>query len=107
MEYSRKVLPTPSDPFPIPHTRLDRLTLSFIHRKIHEWVKEHGGGTIIPFSGSFEFELQVTPDDQKKQFQVDQVRVAFPKSRLPVLPIVQSNYSLTLRKTDTLFYSSQ
>ena len=104
MEYSRKVLPTPSDPFPIPHTRLDRLTLSFIHRKIHEWVKEHGGGTIIPFSGSFEFELQVTPDDQKKQFQVDQVRVAFPKSRLPVLPIVQSNYSLTLRKTDTLFY---
>jgi chromosome segregation ATPase len=32
---------------------------------------------------------------------------AFPKSRLPVLPIVQSNYSYTLRNTDTLFYLSQ
>ncbi len=27
----------------------------------------------------------------------------FTKSRLPVLPIVQSNYSLTSRKIDTLF----
>ncbi len=39
--------------------------------KIHEWVKEHGGGTIIPFSGAFECELQDTPEDQKAQFQVD------------------------------------
>ena len=31
----------------------------------------------------------------------------FPNYRRPVLPIVQSNYSLTSRKTDTLFYPSQ
>ena len=40
--------------------------------KIHEWVQAHGGGTIIPFSGAFESELQDTPDDEKAQFQKDQ-----------------------------------
>ena len=40
--------------------------------KIHEWVKAHGGGTIIPFSGAFECELQDTPEDEKVQFQKDQ-----------------------------------
>jgi obg-like ATPase 1 len=40
--------------------------------KIHEWVKGHGGGQIIPFSGGFECELQNTPDDGKVQFQKDQ-----------------------------------
>ena len=39
--------------------------------KIHEWVKAHGGGTIIPFSGAFESELQDTPEDEKEQFQKD------------------------------------
>jgi obg-like ATPase 1 len=33
--------------------------------KIHEWVKGNGGGTIIPFSGAFECELQDTPEDEK------------------------------------------
>ena len=40
--------------------------------KIRDWVEAHGGGTIIPFSGTFECELQNTPDDQKEQFQKDQ-----------------------------------
>ena len=35
------------------------------------------------------------------------VLARFPNYRRPVLPIVQSNYSLTSRKTDTLFYPSQ
>ena len=39
--------------------------------KIHAWVMEHGGGTIIPFSGAFECELQDVPEDEKAQFQKD------------------------------------
>ena len=40
--------------------------------KIHEWVQGHGGGTIIPFCGAFESELQDVPEDDKAQFQKDQ-----------------------------------
>mmetsp|Transcript_30035 Transcript_30035/g.74514 ORF Transcript_30035/g.74514 Transcript_30035/m.74514 type:complete len:407 (-) Transcript_30035:175-1395(-) len=40
--------------------------------KIHEWIQAHGGGTLIPFSGAFEFELQNTPDDEKAKFQKEQ-----------------------------------
>ena len=40
--------------------------------KIHAWVQEHGGGTMIPFSGAFESELQGVPDDEKAQYQKDQ-----------------------------------
>ena len=39
--------------------------------KIHAWVMEHGGWTIIPFSGAFECELQDVPEDEKAQFQKD------------------------------------
>ena len=48
--------------------------------KIHEWVKAHGGGTIIPFSGAFESELQDTPEDEKAQFQKDcEMQTVLPK----------------------------
>ena len=33
--------------------------------KIHEWVKAHGGGVIIPFSGSTEQTLLDMPDDEE------------------------------------------
>ena len=40
--------------------------------KIHAWVMEHGGGTIIPFSGAFECELQAR---SIHWFPYDRVRV--------------------------------
>jgi obg-like ATPase 1 len=36
--------------------------------KIFEWVKEHGGEPIIPFSGTFEAKLVEMPDDERDKF---------------------------------------
>jgi len=48
--------------------------------KIHEWVKAHGGGTIIPFSAEVESELQGIEDADKEQWQKDNgVTTALPK----------------------------
>uniref|UniRef100_A0A6U0B7V5 Obg-like ATPase 1 n=1 Tax=Ostreococcus mediterraneus TaxID=1486918 RepID=A0A6U0B7V5_9CHLO len=48
--------------------------------KIHEWVKAHGGGTIIPFSAEVESELQGVEDADKEQWQKDNgVTTALPK----------------------------
>ena len=64
--------------------------------KIHEWVQAHGGGTIIPFSGAFESELQDTPDDEKAQFQKDQeMNTVLPKIVKTALTTIHLIYFFT------------
>ncbi|KAG2490116.1 hypothetical protein HYH03_011422 [Edaphochlamys debaryana] len=36
--------------------------------KIHEWVKEHGGEQIIPFSAAFENKIFEMPEDEKEKY---------------------------------------
>ena len=36
--------------------------------KVHQWVQEHGGGTIIPFSGALEQKLVDMPEDEAAQY---------------------------------------
>ena len=52
--------------------------------QIFEWVKEHGGEPIIPFSGALESKLFDMPDDEKAAYlkevrsrMMRSVRVAF------------------------------
>lgn len=39
--------------------------------KIHQWVQEHGGGTIIPFCGTLESEIQDMPEDEIPKYLGD------------------------------------
>ena len=36
--------------------------------KVHEWVQEHGGEPIIPFSGKFESKLFDMPEDEREAY---------------------------------------
>jgi len=64
--------------------------------KVHAWVQEHGGGTMIPFSGAFESDLQGVPDDEKEQYQKDQeMTTVLPKIIKTAFSIVNLMYFFT------------
>ncbi len=49
--------------------------------KIHAWVTAHGGGPMIPYSGSLEAKLQVNADVSLRPFAtVSAVRCVLPQA---------------------------
>lgn len=40
----------------------------FVHMQVFEWVKNHGGEPIIPFSGVFESKLVDMPEDERDKY---------------------------------------
>ena len=44
------------------------LHLDFVGVQVFDWVKNHGGEPIIPFSGSFENKLVEMPQDEQETF---------------------------------------
>ena len=47
----------------------------FVLTQVFEWVKNHGGEPIIPFSGVFESKLVDMPDDERDKY-CKEVRLA-------------------------------
>jgi len=47
--------------------------------KIHEWVQSHGGGPMIPYSGSLEAKLQDLGDDAAAYCKENELASALPK----------------------------
>lgn len=43
-------------------------TTASVCAQIFEWVKEHGGEPIVPFSGALESKLFDMPDDEKEAY---------------------------------------
>ena len=36
--------------------------------KVHEWVQQHGGEPILPFSGKFESKIFEMPEDERQKY---------------------------------------
>jgi len=47
---------------------LRSLVADCVHLQVFEWVKNHGGEPIIPFSGVFESKLVDMPDDERDKY---------------------------------------
>ena len=54
----------------IPHdpAAIGTLNFTFVRVQVFDWVKNHGGEPIIPFSGSFENKLVDMPQDEQEVF---------------------------------------
>ena len=64
--------------------------------KIAEWVKEHGGDAVIPFSGAYENKLVDMPEDEKAKLEKENgVPSAIPKVIVQGFKAIQLIYFFT------------